>query len=183
MFHLFFISWFIRIKFTHEPTKLVRKAKEIVLVTPVKLYIPKNYNSPIKKDLLVNGSFRESLSSLKKKAFENPGIENNKKIIRQEVKIDKDPDAPVIEESGSFMGALSTRLMGAGVSPVVGQMLHSTFMAGHVPVLIGPGAYPFSLIVLIRFPPISQSFIVESFAPETIYLPSGLNDTLLISSE
>lgn len=47
----------------------------------------------------------------------------------------------ITEESSAFMGALSTRLLALRISPVVGQELHSSLLAGMVPVLIGPEAF------------------------------------------
>jgi len=60
-------------------------------------------------------------------------------LPRQIVGIDS--DMQIVEGPTEFMGALSTRLLGLRISPVVGQALHSTLLAGLVPVLIGSEAY------------------------------------------
>ena len=52
-----------------------------------------------------------------------------------------DSDIQIVQEPSALMGALSTRLLSCGISPVVGQALHSALLAGLVPVLIGSEAH------------------------------------------
>jgi len=54
---------------------------------------------------------------------------------------DLDPEIPLVEEQKTLIGTISNRLLGSGISPIVGQALHSSLLAGLVPVLTGPEAY------------------------------------------
>ena len=48
---------------------------------------------------------------------------------------------PIVKDPKVLMESFFKRLLGSGISPILGHSLHSTLMAGLVPVLIGPDTY------------------------------------------
>lgn len=51
--HLLFVYWFTTLNFTHKSPVKEREKKEIIVVTPVRLYMPLGKDIPVKKELVV----------------------------------------------------------------------------------------------------------------------------------
>jgi len=74
--------------------------------------------------------------------FSYPRRDREKHYLKvQRIRNDTKSDVPIITETKDLKKALFTRLLGARISPAIGQAILTSHLAGLVPVLMGPEAY------------------------------------------
>jgi len=81
--HVLFVHWFTTLKFDHRPVLNEPKAKEIVIVTPVKLYMPMRENGTKKKESFTDQRAPRLIIKKAGEPNENPGAEKAKPPDRE----------------------------------------------------------------------------------------------------